>query len=81
MDKANIVITGVAISPNPVTVNKSYIISVEIQDAVWVLGDDTGVIVDSDAAMILVPDYEIKAMADGDGAVIVDIDGSIMEDI
>lgn len=52
MAMANIVIAGANIQPNPVETNKQFIISVDIQDRVYVLGEDNSVIADDNGSLI-----------------------------
>ncbi|MEE0420052.1 MAG: hypothetical protein UDG86_08410 [Lachnospiraceae bacterium] len=52
MAAANIKITSVTITPNPVQTGKQYTISVEIKDIPIVLGDDSGVLTDADGKLI-----------------------------
>lgn len=52
---ANIVITGVTLTPNPVYAGGRYKISVEITPVTYVLGDDTASLADSDGALIEAP--------------------------
>lgn len=58
MDMASIVITGVSITPNPVTVGKSFIISADIINKVYVLGDDAGCLIDVDGKLLAEPERE-----------------------
>lgn len=81
MAAIDIVITGAALSPNPVGVGKQYIISVEIVPAVHVLGDDACRLSDSDGAYISAPDSTIYALKDYDGTVIVDDDNGFIENM
>lgn len=54
MEKASIVITGAALSPNPVLAGETLTISVEIVPVRYVLGDDLGMLVDHDGCPISV---------------------------
>lgn len=56
MAAANIAITSAAITPNPVYTGNSYTLSVQIQPAGFVLGDDAYRIIDLDGAYIEVPE-------------------------
>ena len=61
MEEANIVITAATLTPNPVYTGSSFKISVEIQPADFVIGDDTCRLVDTDGAYISAPDGLIYA--------------------
>ncbi|MDD2958873.1 MAG: hypothetical protein PHR92_10165 [Lachnospiraceae bacterium] len=75
----DIVITGVSITPNPVQTGKQYIISIQIEDALFVLGDEIGRIIDNDGLLIEAPDAAILTVSDNDGAVIVDDNEDLIE--
>ena len=78
--KADIVITGATITPNPVYVGASFILSVEIKDATFVLGEDSYDLSDSDGALILVPDGEILCLSTGnDNEILVDSTGEYFD--
>lgn len=80
MEEANIVITGVVITPNPAEAGKPYHIQVTIEDKAYVVGDAGMMLVDSDSAPVLALDKVIP-LADSSGAIIVDSDGSAIEQI
>lgn len=50
--KANIIIDGVQITPNPVEIKKSFTILVETKDVTYVLGGDAYALADGDGALI-----------------------------
>lgn len=50
--RANIAITGVSISPNPVATKQTFKIAVDIEDVIYVLGEDDYALVDNDGALI-----------------------------
>lgn len=79
MALASIVITGVTLAPNPVSSVKQFIVSLQIEQAIFVLGDDETRIMDNDGELIEVPDQAITHLADEDGAAIIDEDNSIIE--
>lgn len=79
MALCNVVITGISLSPNPVEAGKQFVLSVEIKDVVFVLGDDDMVLIDDDGAYLEAPDEEIVLQVDDDGAVLTDDDGSVFE--
>lgn len=77
---ANIVVTGVAISPNPVECGKEYTISTQIEPAIYVLGDNTCRLVDSDGAYISAPDSIVYLLGTGvTGECLADSDGACLE--
>ena len=55
---ASIVITGVSVAPNPVTAGKPFLISADIVNKVYVLGDDTGRLADVDGKLLAEPEKE-----------------------
>lgn len=79
MAAANIAITSAAITPNPVYTGNSYTLSVQIQPAGFVLGDDTCRIIDLDGAYIEVPEQVIYVLADSDGAAMTDNDNTLID--
>lgn len=82
MALANIKITGAILTPNPVQTGKQYIISVEISQAIFVLGDDNCRIMDSDGVYILAPDSDIYVISTGTpGEYLADENGSIIETV
>ncbi len=50
--KANIIIDGIQITPNPVEIKKSFTILVETKDVAYVLGEDAYALADMDGALI-----------------------------
>lgn len=79
MAAANIAITSAEIIPNPVYTGSEYTISIQIQPAGFILGDDACRIIDSDGSYIEVPEQVIYVLADSDGAVISDNNNSTIE--
>lgn len=79
MAAANIAITSAAITPNPVYTGNSYTLSVQIQPAGFVLGDDACRIIDSDGAYIEVPEQVIYVLSDSDGAAMTDNDNTLID--
>lgn len=80
MALADIVITDAAITPNPVQVEKQYIISVEIKPVEWVLGDNEGFLMDADGRFLAAPDGTINYLSTGiEGEYLADADGSFLE--
>lgn len=55
MEDANICITNVVLTPNPVEAGKQFIISVTINDIAYVIGNGDYAIGDKDSKLIQVP--------------------------
>ena len=79
MAAANIAITSATITPNPVYTGNDYTISVQVQPACFVIGDDTCRIIDLDGAYIEVPEQVIYVLADSDGAAMADNDNTLID--
>ena len=79
MAAANIAITSAVITPNPVYTGNSCTLSVQIQPAGFVIGDDTCRIIDSDGAYIEVPEQVIYVLAGSDGAAMKDNDNTLID--
>lgn len=75
--EAGIVVTNALLTPNPVEVGKTYLISVTIKDRIPVLGDETCRIIDDDGLYIETPKVFI-CLAD-DSEFLVDIDDKLIE--
>ncbi len=50
--KANIIIDGIQITPNPVEIKKTFTILVGTKDVAYVLGEDAYALADMDGALI-----------------------------
>lgn len=50
--RADIAIRGVSISPNPVVTKQTFKIAVDIEDVIYVLGEDDYALADNDGALI-----------------------------
>lgn len=54
MAVANIVITGVSVTPNPVNAGETIYVRADIQPIIEVIGDDNARVIDNDGAYIAV---------------------------